>query len=78
MPKLVAEAGLDANTLAGDAFDLGACEAKITQFAIGKLGEFPNRGPVATPSIELFCNRLEGHKLAFQRFDLQAGPEVLK
>ena len=78
MPKLVAVVGLDANTLAGDAFDLCAGKAKITQFAIGELGEFPNRGPVATPSIELCCNRLEGHNLAFQRFDLQAGPEVLK
>ncbi len=78
MPKLVAVVGLDANALAGDAFDLCAGKAKITQFAIGELGEFPNRGPVATPSIELCCNRLEGHNLAFQRFDLQAGPEVLK
>jgi len=78
MPKLVAVVGLDANTLAGDAFDLGASEAKITQFAIGKLGEFPNRGPVTTPSIELFCTRLEGHNLAFQRFDMQAELEVLK
>jgi len=78
MPKLVAVVGLDANALAGDAFDLCAGKAKITQFAIGELGEFPNRGPVAAPSIELCCNRLEGHNLAFQRFDLQAGPEVLK
>ena len=46
---------------AGDEFNVGAQDAEIGQLAVGQLREFTDRSPVATPCIEAFGDRLDGH-----------------